>query len=59
MLRWSTGHSFPQLREGELESPATVEQSETGSQAAWLLHIPDLLALKKPMKVSGTPISHL
>lgn len=43
---------------GRPESSAIVEHGETGSQATRLRHVPGLLALSKPMKVSGTLLSH-
>ena len=43
---------------GRPESSARVEHAETASQATRFLHVPGLLALSKPMKVSGTLFSH-
>lgn len=59
VLRQFTGHGFPRLGEGGPGSPDTVEHVETVSQATRLFHMPGLLSLSKPMKVSGTPFLHL
>ena len=53
MLRQFTLHG-----KGRPESSAIVEHDETGSQATRFLHVPGLLALSKPKKVSGTLFSH-
>lgn len=53
MLRQFTGQG-----KGRPESSATVEHAETASQATRFLHVPGLLALSKPTKVSGTLFSH-